>query len=905
MALSVGHYPAFDCGPLLGARCIALGLRSSVSDGVPFLGVQAPSVWKFVFSDPCYHATVEKAYNRVYVRQRSVLGCVLDKSCAAMFRDLGGGAPAASVIRITDVRSLYTCLHLQLDRVGARVPLGEAGVRLVQYVAECRSRLMQVALGICAHAGAVAHVGGNPFAMVAGLDVVHAAELARYPVQLEPPRCGPAVGRVSDGVAPRVNSDLPPAPPPVASSSGGRQTPARRETSSEYVHRVLRERGTGADADPYSWPDDDEHMPEHPPSYTPEQLARFTEVGVAPVPVDNSHLRTWASWGATVSAQDIAQMESGGGVSIEVLLQAVRHNDVVVPGGGFGWTRRRRASKGVKDPLVAAQMRCVNRWSKLPVSAAAEAAFDRGPDTPLDWLKPLGANSRCDALKPQHWNALHWALSHKPIADQAKLGPPRLEYLAVHGVFAAAKQCFALGGTVQGGPASASSLVSACSGWIYGLQYLWNRAALHLSKCRSDASEEVRNLPLALADRVRAARSSLRALIKIHKGDERRRTNNKRRRLLVGDDGDADLQRQDVLVRDMPDIISTLVLDLRSVAQRAFLYRDSKSENRMTRSFAFEMQDVIVRCTAVSFMLCHIRPSLVESAEVYLTTETRLACSRCQRADCSATSFLVHPTEDRLVFIAEHHKGNKGQASGEAIMQRSGYHWLVVLFREWVMWGHALAYTGELPPDAYVRPELRRATRCLVRRYMLMRAPKGGPQQGVYRSLNSGEATLMLRNVTGTQHQHKDYRHAFITVLRMVCLPASTREQLVEDIQQARALPDWVSASAARCLGNSLAMWRSTYDHGESPVDAETTEQVLHVVRKHLQLLCDLGLKVGDSIPDKLPDPEERLNDSEVSYSVEWGSDEEGGESDAQPTLGGSQDSDASETGKSSEYSSE
>ena len=103
-----------------------------------------------------------------------------------------------------------------------------------------------------------------------------------------------------------------------------------------------------------------------------------------------------------MSAEDIAQLEAVGGVSIEVLLQAVRHEDVVVPGHGFGWTRRRRACKGIKDPLVAAQMKCVNRWSKSPVSTVAEAAFDRGPDPPLDWLKPLGANSACDALKPMH-----------------------------------------------------------------------------------------------------------------------------------------------------------------------------------------------------------------------------------------------------------------------------------------------------------------------------------------------------------------------------------------------------------------------------------------------------------------------------------------------------------------------
>ena len=89
MALYVGPYPAFDCSPLLSCRCIVLGLRSA-SSGAAFVGVQAPSVWKFVFSDEQYHHGMEKAYNRNYCRKRNVMGTDLGPVPAATFRDLGG-----------------------------------------------------------------------------------------------------------------------------------------------------------------------------------------------------------------------------------------------------------------------------------------------------------------------------------------------------------------------------------------------------------------------------------------------------------------------------------------------------------------------------------------------------------------------------------------------------------------------------------------------------------------------------------------------------------------------------------------------------------------------------------------------------------------------------------------------
>jgi hypothetical protein len=866
MALNVGPYPAFDCGPLLGARCIVLGMRSATTNSA-FLGAQAPSIWKFVFSDSQFHDGIEKAYNRVYSRARNVLGCVLSRNEAAQFRDLGGGAASASMIRITDLRSIYTCLNLHLDRLVARAPLGGGGLSFAGYISACRDRLSGVAVRVCCLADVVAHVGGNPFVLFTDLDPVHVAELKRYPVVLAAPVAVAPVGRVSDvGV--------------------GRAADGPVESSAEYLRRVrAARRDTG---DPYDMPSDDEPPPPERPRYTEEQLQKEQEVGVAAAPVkDDTRVHDWGLSDMTGDA--LALLEKDGGVDIEVLLHAVRHPEVAQP-DDFYWMRRKRAGRGRRDKLVAAQLKCVNRWAKCPGSAVEESQNDRGPEPPTDWLQPLGASSGGEALKPHHWNGLVWALSHKGIAEQVELGPPRLEYLAVDGVFPLVKRCFAVGGTAYGGPASASSLVAACTGWIYGMQYLWNRAALHLSKCKGDIQEDVRTLPLILAERVRAARSSLKSLIKIHKGDERHRASNKRTRMLVGDDvvglgsvrAATDLQRQEKLLREMPDAISTLVLDVRATAQKALMYRELKSR-RMVRDFAFEMQDVIVRCTAASFMLCHVRPSLVEVAEVYLTNEVRPECLRCQRNSCSATSFLVHPQEDKLVFIAEHHKGNKGQASGEAILQRTSHHWLVVLFREWAMWGQALAYTGELPVDAFTEPELRPPRAVGVRRHLLMRAPKAGPQRGIYRPLMSGEATRLLRSATGGDYQHKDYRHAFITALQNVCLPLEVRENLVEKIRQSRALPEWVSVSAARCLGNSLAMWRSTYDHGESPVDAETTETVLDAARKHILLLSSLGKRIGDSIPDNLPDPEAELmrpTQFSVSFSMSVSDDDSADNSD-------------------------
>jgi hypothetical protein len=138
-----------------------------------------------------------------------------------------------------------------------------------------------------------------------------------------------------------------------------------------------------------------------------------------------------------------------------------------------------------------------------------------------------------------------------------------------------------------------------------------------------------------------------------------------------------------------------------------------------------------------------------------------------------------------------------------------------------------------------------------------MRSPVSGPNKNVYRQLVSGEATRLLRQASVQTYQHKDYRHAFITVLRNIKLSPGVRDTLVERIKTKRSLPAWISESAARCLGNSLDMWRSTYDHGEAPVDAETTEMVLNEARKHLLHLSSLGKQVGEQLPDGLRDPED------------------------------------------------
>ena len=129
------------------------------------------------------------------------------------------------MIRITDVRSLYVCLSQRLVTVRDRAPLGDAGERLKAYAAVCQSRLCEVAVRIATHPSVVGHVGGVPFGIYTDLDVVHVAELQRFPVVLPGvaavgPMDGPAVGVVGVG----ASSSRPP-----------RGDADRRETSVEYL----------------------------------------------------------------------------------------------------------------------------------------------------------------------------------------------------------------------------------------------------------------------------------------------------------------------------------------------------------------------------------------------------------------------------------------------------------------------------------------------------------------------------------------------------------------------------------------------------------------------------------------------------------------------------------------------
>jgi len=381
---------------------------------------------------------------------------------------------------------------------------------------------------------------------------------------------------------------------------------------------------------------------------------------------------------------------------------------------------------------------------------------------------------------------------------------------------------------------------------------------------------------------IRDGRQYMHKFIAINHGDASAKSTHKRKCSLFSVDagilagvGVEGRTRQDELADSMPALVSQLVYDLRVVAERCMLRRESGAALRIED--AADMQDLVVRCTAVSFMLCHVRPSLVEDACVYLTVERPPSCCKCKRDTCSNTVFLVHPVKDELVLVAPHHKAAKGKGDAEPITMRSDHHWLVVLFREWAVWGQSLMYGGEVPDYAGVMMK-HRLPSGVSERPLLMRAPVKGGHAGVYRRLQSGDATFLLRRATGTVYMHKDYRHAFITVLQGMSLPPGQRARLMEAVSARGGLPDWINAQTAKCLGNSLSMWRSTYDHGKCPVDARTTEVVLGFMRRHLLVLAALGRPYGAEVNDEESalDPEAvavggAAHADAVDWINEWG----------------------------------
>jgi hypothetical protein len=367
------------------------------------------------------------------------------------------------------------------------------------------------------------------------------------------------------------------------------------------------------------------------------------------------------------------------------------------------------------------------------------------------------------------------------------------------------------------------------------------------------------------------------------------RMNLKRTRQLLGDEahyGDqtdsitSEQLRQQRLVEQMPSLISSLVSDMRMVAKKAEFHREFGGP--LDVEHAFEMQEIIVRATAISFMLCHVRPSLVERAAIYLSDERHPPCRTCGSAECPECAFIVHRTKDNLLLVAPHHKTAKGKAKAEPITMKTDAHWMVSLFREWAMWGQALAYTGALPDDAYTDPKYRSAGRFTPRRPLLQYAAVRGAEKGVFRDLRSGDATDMLRRVTGWKDVvHKDFRHAFITVVQDITLSPARHAALLAAATRKGPLPEWMTQRVARGLGNSLNMWHDTYDAGECPVDAETTLALLNAQRKHLLLLAALGKGHKEELDEgeELNDPEKEnwnVYDGDVSWVDEAVGDDDG-----------------------------
>lgn len=869
---SIGPYPVYNCGRVGSSASLVLGMQTA--GGRRIVGAHARTVWRSVCAVDLHYA-VEKQY-RVFAKMHPVHNVRLEGHQGARFRQMGGATKNSVKLYVDDVRVIYVLLSEQLRERLMRAP----ETQLRSYEAMLLL-LNDWARDIALNAGVVGYVGGHPFQLYHDLDEYVVDALKRYPVNLRL-----AVLQPLDVPAAGLRGGL-------AGASGGARAGGDRAGASGRDPAPAEEDGGGGDpvADPYDLPPE---SPERRVDGDAMGDLRSASLGKARDAVADGmrdNIQKWKSADVTAAEVDALRVGDGakllGGVDIDLLMKCVMSARLVPKDGqSWGWIRRPvQGGRSRIDALLQMQFDMVNAWGRSAADKT-EARADRGPMPEKEgMLKPLGPHSKGYVCNKSALNAAMWASSHKVFRE---LLPGhqhfRIELFAVPGFVSAVKGCLDVAGTSRStmDGASACSIFTAFKGWIWVLQYLWSRAARYVLD-HPDASPEFVRLAQHLHGRVLMHVGEVREFVKMNHGREQDRCNLKRRRELLGigaDHGDtrdnmsADAARRDHLVNDMPDWVASLNSDIRRVAKKAQFHRQNGGPLEV--AMAVEMQDVIVRATACSFILCHVRPSLVETACVYMSDERFPACPLCKSDRCPDTAFLVHPTEATMVLSAAHHKAAKGQAKAEPINMLVNHHWFVVLMREWALWGQQLAYTGEVD-DATARtdPKDLPMRRAAPKRWMLMKAPSKGPNKGEFKPLKSGDATYLLRDATGWSNvEHKDFRHAFITVLNGLRLSDSRFARLVADLKRKGPLPDWITKRVANCLGNSVTMWRATYDAGECPADAETTMAVLNAQRKHLLLLAALGKRWNDALEEdeQLRDPESNENDANRVYSgsVEW-----------------------------------
>jgi PHD-finger len=422
----------------------------------------------------------------------------------------------------------------------------------------------------------------------------------------------------------------------------------------------------------------------------------------------------------------------------------------------------------------------------------------------------------------------------------------RFEDLAVHGVVEAVLACFTEGGTQQSRKPRAGALAALVHGIVWILSFLYNAGARHLHQLRNRSMREGVAVPDKqmeaivewLQDKIKECRQTLRAATMMNKDHQGTAITNARTSHLMGNSTLATKTvqvksaRRTGLERTMPKIVHALLTDLASFTARVKLAREAGLPTRHID--AQGLQQALIRMTFASFIIPHVRPSIVEGSCVYMWDEPTPPCPKCADPKCKGNIVLVHPTETKACWSSPHHKattGGKRSRQGGAMLFSIVHPVAVDALREMVLGAHATLYGRTAPNGPQTTP---------LRRWLFMR---WAARARSWLPLSPGDATKLLRAATGERDlNHCDGRPSTISVGQGLQLYPAAVTALQEDLNtlSGSQLPAWAQGSIAKTMGNSVDMWNNYYDSQKCPRDAQVTERVQRAQRQQLLVMASL-----------------------------------------------------------------
>jgi hypothetical protein len=838
-----------DNGDVIRCGALLHGLSSLVLLGVSHAGTNVllahgHSVFKHVWDEPrsVDVGAEEKAWNG-----RGGTGFLLDfqvptrdlsKDGVKEFKRHWGCASRSNNIRLADVRAIYVfCLRR----------IGQDRVRSTESKGQCRGRLTAWALGIAANAHCHQWLGAVPFTSADGMHASLAAELFANPVNLpvvQPasvPRAAPPVPAIArpaaDAQVPR--QPVPPTAPTTACYDGAYALPADIE-----------------DGDP----------PAAAPVTKEARASASTKYRKRRIDTDCLVMTT----------VDIEVSDKDGGVDIPLLkrVMAIPRLEVAVQWQCRVHDRRDNAP----SPVVESQLRNIQRWAKRPGSEGDVVGVQRGA-IPDGCPSSIAADSSTLAVPRHAWNAIAHALVHREVAaivlkagegETTVFACPRFEHLAASGVWSAVLQCYHAGGTSRSSKPKAAALHKLMTSMTWILCYLWNRLDAHREEVAAGDNDLAR-LQSRLQSMITQGRRQLKDAVDLSKSRQAAAVTNTQRRDIIGDVADVHAPKREVtqqIVGSSPGIVHGVLTDLAKVAFVAEARRLNGLPPLLEHAEA--MADVLIRVTAMSFVLPHIRPSIVEETVVYLTTERTPPCSDCTAPDCKGAVILVDPVECVATWQAPHHKavtGGKRSSLGKAIVIACYHKPTVTALREWALSLNAVLYHGAGEPG----------TGEGVPRRFLFRMYR--PVKGAWEQLRAGESSALLRQASALTFGHSAYRPANVTVLKGTRLAAHVLAGLKERLASMGvddAVPDHVDDSVARCMGNSRAMWAQHYDAATGSKDARVTAAVMDAVRAMLLLHHLAGERFRENALPELtpqlfqtPDPERDIMEHALQAALQ------------------------------------